>query len=73
MIRLGEKIKELRKNKNISQEVLANYLGVSFQAVSKWERGLLSPDIALLPKIAGLYRCSIDSLFSMDAVWGVEH
>jgi len=35
MIRLGEKIKELRKNKNISQEVLANYLGMSFQAVSK--------------------------------------
>ena len=37
MIKLGEKIKSLRKQKNISQEVLANYLGVSFQAVSKWE------------------------------------
>ncbi|MBO5379878.1 MAG: helix-turn-helix transcriptional regulator [Clostridia bacterium] len=37
MVRLGEKIKQLRKQKNISQEVLANHLGVSFQAVSKWE------------------------------------
>ena len=39
MIKLGEKIKSLRKQKNISQEVFANYLGVSFQAVSKWENG----------------------------------
>ena len=39
MIRLGEKIKSLRKQKNISQEVFATYLGVSFQAVSKWENG----------------------------------
>ena len=35
MVRLGEKIKQLRNQKNISQEVLANHLGVSFQAVSK--------------------------------------
>ena len=39
MIKLGEKIKSLRKQKNISQEVFAGYLGVSFQAVSKWENG----------------------------------
>ncbi len=37
MIKLGQKIKELRKAKNISQETLANFLGVSFQSVSKWE------------------------------------
>ena len=43
MIKLGEKIKSLRKQKNISQEVFANYLGVSFQAVSKWENGLGFP------------------------------
>ena len=40
MIKLGEKIKSLRKQKNISQEAFANYLGVSFQAVSKWENGV---------------------------------
>ena len=43
MIRLGEKIKSLRKQENISQEVFANYLGVSFQAVSKWENGNTMP------------------------------
>ena len=70
---LKDKLKELRLSHKMTQESVADYLGVTSQTVSKWERGLLSPDIALLPKIAGLYRCSIDSLFSMDAVWGVEH
>ena len=37
---LGKKIKTLRKQKNISQEVFTGYLGVSFQAVSKWECGV---------------------------------
>ena len=40
MVKIGEKIKHLRKQKNISQEVFANALGVSFQAVSKWESGV---------------------------------
>ena len=40
MIQIGNKIKALRKQKDLSQEVLANYLGVSFQAVSKWESSL---------------------------------
>ncbi|MBQ1976385.1 MAG: helix-turn-helix domain-containing protein [Clostridia bacterium] len=70
---LKDKLKELRLSHHMTQESVADYLGVTSQTVSKWERGLLSPDIALLPKIAGLYRCSIDSLFSMDAVWCVEH
>lgn len=39
-IKLGEKIRSLRKEKNIPQEVLAQYLGVTFQAVSKWENGV---------------------------------
>ncbi len=39
-IKMGEKIRSLRKEKNISQEVLANFLGISFQAVSKWENGI---------------------------------
>lgn len=37
---IGSKIKKLRRQKNISQEVLAQYLGISFQAVSKWESGV---------------------------------
>ena len=39
-IPIGEKIRELRKKQNISQEVLAQALGLSFQAVSKWENGV---------------------------------
>jgi len=39
-INLGEKLKSLRKEKNISQEKLAQYLNVSFQAVSKWENSV---------------------------------
>ena len=54
MIKLGEKIKSLRKQKNISQEVFSNYLGVSFQAVSKWENGNTLPDVTLIPAIASL-------------------
>lgn len=65
-IRLGEKIKELRKSKNISQDTLAQYLGVSFQAVSKWESGITLPDVALIPAIAAFFDVSIDTLFQYN-------
>ena len=70
---LKNKLKELRNSRNMTQEAVADHLGVSSQTVSKWERGLLSPDISLLPKIALLFKCSIDSLFDMDLVWSIEH
>ena len=70
---LKNKLKELRTACNMTQEAVAERLGVSSQTVSKWERGLLSPDISLLPKIALLFKCSIDSLFDMDLVWSIEH
>ncbi|MBR2044879.1 MAG: helix-turn-helix domain-containing protein [Agathobacter sp.] len=66
MMKLGEKIKSLRKEKNISQEVLANYLGVSFQAVSKWETGSTMPDVTLIPAIASFFRVSTDELFDFN-------
>ena len=66
MIHLGEKIKSLRKQKNISQEVLANYLGVSFQAVSKWENGNTMPDVTLIPAIAYFFGISTDELFDFN-------
>lgn len=65
-INLGEKIRELRKARNISQEVLAQYLGVSFQAVSKWENETAMPDIALIPAIASFFDVSIDDLFDYN-------
>ncbi len=70
---LKNKLKELRVTYGMTQEAVADHLGVSSQTVSKWERGLLSPDIALLPKIALLFKCSIDSLFDMDLLWSIEH
>lgn len=72
-MKLNNKLKELRVAHSMTQEAVAEQLGVSSQTVSKWERGLLSPDISLLPKIALLFKCSIDSLFNMELVWSVEH
>ena len=66
MIKLGEKIKSLRKQKNISQEVFANYLGVSFQAVSKWENGNTMPDVTMIPSIASFFGVSTDELFDFN-------
>lgn len=56
-------IVELRKKRGLSQEALAGMLGVTFQAVSKWENQLSCPDIALIPKIAEIFQVSIDFLF----------
>ena len=66
MMKLGEKIKALRKQKNISQEVFANYLGVSFQAVSKWENGNTMPDVTMIPAIASFFGVSTDELFDFN-------
>lgn len=66
MMRLGEKIKELRKAKGISQEILANYLGVSFQAVSKWENDSTLPDVTMIPAIAAFFGVTTDELLDFN-------
>ena len=66
--KIGEKIREMRKSKGISQEGLANVLGVSFQAVSKWETGTTAPDVSLIPAIASYFGVSIDDLFDYNAL-----
>lgn len=63
---LGNKIKEIRKRRGISQEVLAEHLGVTFQAVSKWEVGATMPDVALIPAIASFFGVSTDELFDYN-------
>lgn len=63
---IGNNIKQLRQKNNLTQEQVAGKLGVSYQAVSKWENGANTPDIALLPEIANLFGVTIDSLFSDD-------
>lgn len=65
-IKLGEKIKALRKSKNVSQEVLAQVLGVTFQSVSKWETGAAMPDVMMIPAIASFFDVSTDELFDFN-------
>lgn len=59
------KIAELRKMRGISQQHLAEVLGVSFQSVSKWETGVTMPDITLLPSIAEFFNISVDQLLGL--------
>ena len=67
-IYFGENLKRLRKEKELTQETLAEFLGVSFQAVSKWERGETYPDIIMLPVIASFFNVTIDDLLGVDKV-----
>ena len=62
---IGNQIKTLRLEKKVKQEELAEYLGVSAQAVSKWETGASTPDITLLPGIATYFGIAIDELFAL--------
>lgn len=65
-INIGNKIRELRKKKGITQEALAAALSVSPQAVSKWESALTYPDMTMIPVIAGYFEVSLDVLFDYD-------
>lgn len=65
-MKIGMKIRELRRQAGISQETLARALSMTPQAVSRWENGTTAPDISLLPAIANYFGVSIDALFSYD-------
>ncbi len=65
-IYLSENIKKLRREKNLTQEALAEFLGVTFQSVSNWERGESYPDITMLPEIAGFFKVSVDKLLGIN-------
>ena len=60
---IGNKIKELRKKKGLTQEQLSEAIGISFQAVSKWETNVALPDVTLIPKIAGFFGVTTDEIF----------
>lgn len=62
-VKMGEKIKELRRRDGRKQEDLANALGVSPQAISRWEANGGYPDMELIPAIANYFNISIDELF----------
>ena len=61
---IGKRIGLLRRQKGLTQEELAKHMGVSPQAVSKWENDQTCPDISALPKLAGLLGVTVDALLS---------
>ena len=63
----GKRISQLRRQSNMTQVELADRLGISFQAVSNWERGASMPDIAKLPELAQILHVSIDELLNSPA------
>ena len=65
-INIKDKLRALRQQKNITQEALANHLGITPQSVGKWERGEGFPDITLLPNIAIYFGVTVDELLSVD-------
>ena len=66
MLKLGENLKKFRLKGELTQEQLADILGVSAQAVSRWENGTTYPDITLLPIIASYFEITLDELMGMD-------
>jgi len=63
---LGQKIKKLRTEKNLTQKDLADRLYVTFQTVSKWENDENEPDVSTLRELAKVFECSLDYLLSED-------
>ena len=65
-IKICENIKRLRSQLGVTQEMLADYCGISSQAVSKWETGSTMPDVTMIPAIASFFRVSTDELFDFN-------
>ena len=67
-IYIGETIKKLRKERDLTQEMLAKFLNVSYQSVSKWERGESYPDITLVPAIASFFGVTTDTILGIKTI-----
>ena len=63
---IGNQIKALRLRKGITQEAMAQHFGITPQSVSKWERGVATPDISLLPDLSAYFGVTIDELFALS-------
>lgn len=61
-------LRRKRKERGLTQAELGRILGVSFQAVSQWERGETTPTVSQLPLLAATLHCTIDDLFTLPAV-----
>ncbi len=62
---IGENIRKIRLERNLTQEEVATHLGISFQSVSKWERGEGYPDITMLPSLANYFKVTVDELLGV--------
>ena len=67
-INIAANLKRLRKQRELTQEDLANFIGISSQAVSKWECGDGYPDITFLPVLASFFEVTVDELLGMDNI-----
>ncbi len=65
-LKLSENIVKWRQAKHMTQEMLADYMGVTKSSVSKWERGVTVPDVVLLPLLASYFDVSIDTLMGYE-------
>ena len=65
-LKIGEKVRTLRLQQKMTQEQLADRLGVSYQSISRWENGITYPDIEFLPAIANYFSVSLDYLMGQD-------
>ncbi len=71
MKEIGQFIQSCRKDCNLTQAELGERLGVSPQSVSNWERGESVPDVAILPDLANILRCSVDAILAGGGERGV--
>ena len=67
-LKIGDKLKKLRCSRDLTQEEVAAHIGISYQAISKWERGNGYPDITMLPTLANYFGVSVDELIGMDEI-----
>lgn len=64
-INISKRIREYRSAKNLTQEQFGELVGVSAQAISKWEREECYPDITFLPILAGILSCTVNDFFEI--------
>jgi transcriptional regulator with XRE-family HTH domain len=72
MLYIAENLKRFRKEKDLTQEDVAEMLLITPQSVSKWERGESYPDISFMPALANLFDTSVDALIGMDKIRDTE-
>ena len=65
---IGENIRNFRKKNDLTQESLADRLGVTYQSVSRWENGTTYPDLELIPAIAEILSVTVDELLGMPQI-----